>query len=181
MAPVALWLRRGARACPPSNPAAALRCRWGAALRAPLLSAAAHRPAHRRLLSDRADYTHTERELSKGRRATERAAYATLGVSHDATEPEIKAQFRSLAKLYHPDITAAADEPAAAASGGGGGTDKMSELVAAFDLVMGSDLSKRASSLRWGELGCLQRDAATTQLRRPHAAAAVSRGVRLWR
>lgn len=82
-----LWLRRSARAAPGlSHPgAAALRCR--AAL--PLI--AASRCQHRHL-SDRADYKHTERELSKGRRASERAAYATLGVSHDASEPEIKAQ-----------------------------------------------------------------------------------------
>lgn len=61
------------------------------------------------------------------------------------TDRACDSRFRSLAKLYHPDITASADDAAA-----DGGADKMSELVAAFDLVMGSDLSKRASSLRWG-------------------------------
>lgn len=56
--------------------------------------------------SDRTDYTHTERELTKGRRAAERAAYATLKISHDASEAQIKAQFRKLAMVYHPDVRA---------------------------------------------------------------------------
>ena len=57
-----------------------------------------------RLYSDRTDYSHTERTLTKGRRAAERAAYATLEISHEASEATIKAQFRKLALLYHPDV-----------------------------------------------------------------------------
>lgn len=60
--------------------------------------------AYARSYSDRTDYSHTERKLTEGRRAAERAAYATLKVSHDASEAEIKAQFRKLAMLYHPDV-----------------------------------------------------------------------------
>jgi hypothetical protein len=79
---------------------------------APSLSpAVAVRAATVRRFSDRADYKHTEREISKGRRATERAAYATLQISHDASEAEIKAQFRKLAMLYHPDVRPSLTKP----------------------------------------------------------------------
>ena len=70
--------------------------------------------AHVRSCSDRTDYSHTERKLTKGRRATERAAYATLKISHDASEAEIKAQFRKLSEsgavplviMHHGNLSA---------------------------------------------------------------------------
>jgi hypothetical protein len=47
-----------------------------------------------------------------------------------------------------------------------GDVDKMSELVAAFDVVMGSDLSTRASARSWGKLALHCEIYSVTQLRR---------------
>jgi len=51
--------------------------------------------------------------------------YAVLGVSRDASEDEIKAAYRRLAKKYHPDLNPG-DEAAAA---------KMKEINAAYDQI----------------------------------------------
>ena len=90
----------------------------------------------------RSKYTHTERAMSKGRRAAERAAYKTLDLERDASEREIKAAFRAQALKHHPDLSR--DDES--------GAGKMAELVAAYDMLMGSDLSRRAAQLGWGKL-----------------------------
>ena len=50
--------------------------------------------------------------------------------------------------------------------GGSSGADKMSELVAAFDVIMGSDLSARANARSWGKLALHCEIYSITQLRR---------------
>jgi curved DNA-binding protein CbpA len=48
-------------------------------------------------------------------------AYSVLGVPHDAHDTEIAAAYRSLARVYHPDLA------------GDSGTARMSRINAAFD------------------------------------------------
>ncbi len=52
--------------------------------------------------------------------------YSTLGVTPQATEQEIKAAYKKLAKRYHPDVTGNSPEAAA----------KMQEINAAYDEIM---------------------------------------------
>lgn len=55
--------------------------------------------------------------------------YEVLGVSHDATEAEIKAAYRKLAAKYHPDNYAGSPLEDLA-------SDKMKEINAAYDLLI---------------------------------------------
>src|SRR5687768_11981802 len=76
--------------------------------------------------------------------------YATLGVSRDATDSEIKQAFRKLARKYHPDV--AKDKKTA--------EDKFKEINEANEVL--SDPAKRKKydelGTRWQESG---RDAAS--------------------
>ena len=54
-----------------------------------------------------------------------RDPYEVLGVSRGASEEEIKAAYRRLAKKYHPDLNP--DDPHA--------TEKMNEVNAAYDAI----------------------------------------------
>ncbi|KAK4267573.1 hypothetical protein QN277_024335 [Acacia crassicarpa] len=66
--------------------------------------------------------------------------YATLGISKSATNKEIKAAYRKLARQYHPDVN---KEP--------GAVDKFKEISAAYEVL--SDDKKRALYDQYGEAG----------------------------
>jgi len=61
--------------------------------------------------------------------------YSILGLSANATRPMIKARFRSLAKEYHPDRNESAHA-----------SQKMAEIIEAYDALVGGDLAGRMSS-----------------------------------
>ncbi|GMH15916.1 hypothetical protein Nepgr_017757 [Nepenthes gracilis] len=66
--------------------------------------------------------------------------YATLGVSRSASNKEIKAAYRRLARQYHPDVN---KEP--------GATEKFKEISTAYEVL--SDDKKRALYDQYGEAG----------------------------
>uniref|UniRef100_J3LI40 J domain-containing protein n=1 Tax=Oryza brachyantha TaxID=4533 RepID=J3LI40_ORYBR len=66
--------------------------------------------------------------------------YATLGVPRSASNKDIKAAYRKLARQYHPDVN---KEP--------GATDKFKEISAAYEVL--SDEKKRALYDQYGEAG----------------------------
>jgi DnaJ-class molecular chaperone len=63
--------------------------------------------------------------------------YQTLGVSRDATQDDIKAAFRSLAKETHPDL--------------GGDEERFKAINEAYSVL--SDPAKRAAYNRFGAAG----------------------------
>ncbi|AQK75896.1 Molecular chaperone Hsp40/DnaJ family protein [Zea mays] len=66
--------------------------------------------------------------------------YATLGVPRAASNRDIKAAYRKLARQYHPDVN---KEP--------GATEKFKEISAAYEVL--SDEKKRALYDQYGEAG----------------------------
>ncbi|XP_020090885.1 uncharacterized protein LOC109711923 [Ananas comosus] len=66
--------------------------------------------------------------------------YSTLGISRSATNKEIKAAYRRLARQYHPDVN---KQP--------GATEKFKEISAAYEVL--SDDKKRALYDQYGEAG----------------------------
>lgn len=66
--------------------------------------------------------------------------YSTLGIPKSASNKEIKAAYRRLARQYHPDVN---KEP--------GATDKFKEISAAYEVL--SDDKKRALYDQYGEAG----------------------------
>ncbi len=68
---------------------------------------------------------------------SEKDPYQVLGVPRNATEEQVKAAYRELAKKYHPDNYA--DSPLADVA-----NEKMQEVNAAYDAVM-KDLKNRSS------------------------------------
>ena len=68
---------------------------------------------------------------------SEKDPYQVLGVARDATEEQVKAAYRDLAKKYHPDNYA--DSPLADVA-----NEKMQEVNAAYDAVL-KDLKNRKS------------------------------------
>ncbi|KAJ1281500.1 hypothetical protein BS78_04G310700 [Paspalum vaginatum] len=66
--------------------------------------------------------------------------YATLGVQRSASNKDIKAAYRKLARQYHPDVN---KEP--------GATEKFKEISTAYEVL--SDEKKRALYDQYGEAG----------------------------
>src|SRR3972149_4041369 len=66
--------------------------------------------------------------------------YETLGVARNASDDEIKAAFRRLARQYHPDVSKEADAE-----------EKFKEINEAYGVL--SDADKRARYDRFGKEG----------------------------
>jgi hypothetical protein len=69
-----------------------------------------------------------------------RDPYAVLGVEHGASQETIKAAWRRLARVHHPDLTG--DEPVAARRA----TRQMAEINAAYQLLLKGPAGRRAGA-----------------------------------
>ena len=72
--------------------------------------------------------------------------YEVLGVSRGASEEEVKAAYRALAKKYHPDKYAGSDLADLA-------NEKMQEINEAYDTICKSGFKAQSSSYNYGYSG----------------------------